>query len=106
MVVGGGTIACAPNPMIILKARADNLNCARVFVYLSLLQPAPTSPTSSSESRDQILREQLLDSSGRSLSWPQELLMLRILHRHKAFAAQMVRYGSICHSGLHFLVDS
>ena len=38
-----GTIACAPNPMIILKARADNLNCARVFVYLSLLQPAPTS---------------------------------------------------------------
>lgn len=23
---GRGTIACAPNPMIILKARADNLN--------------------------------------------------------------------------------
>ena len=28
--------------------------------------------------------------------------MFRILHRHKAFAAQMVRYGSICHSDLHF----
>ena len=34
---GEGTIACAPNPMIILKARADNLNgdsCVLVCVSL------------------------------------------------------------------------
>ena len=35
----GGTIACAPNPTIILKARADNLNGdSCVFVCVSLLE--------------------------------------------------------------------
>ena len=41
---GEGTIACAPNPMIILKARADNLNgdsCVSFCVSLmnSILGP-------------------------------------------------------------------
>ena len=30
---GRGTIACAPNPMIILKARADNLNGDSCVVF-------------------------------------------------------------------------